>query len=200
MKPATQQGSLRIIAGKWRSRKISFAQLEELRPTSNRIRETLFNWLQDRVGGANCLDLFAGSGACGIEALSRGASSVVFIDSHRQATKLIAQNLASLGEEIIDIRCTDAMAWLESSESVGSQQYGIVFIDPPYSAGLEISCCTQLEKSGKLKKEALVYLESDKQLDLAELPANWQTLKQKKAGAVNFYLFQRVDPGSFEKA
>lgn len=152
MKPATHPGSLRIIAGKWRSRKIGFAQLEELRPTSNRIRETLFNWLQDSVVGENCLDLFAGSGACGIEALSRGAGSAVFIENNQQAAVQIEKNLALLGEENIDVWCTNVMDWLASSKPSGVQQYGIVFIDPPYSSDLEITCCDQLEKSGKLKK------------------------------------------------
>lgn len=197
MNSGHQQSSLRVIAGKWRSRKISFPTIDELRPTSNRVRETLFNWLQGSVKGEDCLDLFAGSGACGIEALSRGARSVVFVEKNRDAAGIIKENLRALGADSVNVQCTDVISWLESASTPLQQKFGLVFIDPPYDANLEKSCCWKLEQSGRLKSAALIYLESDKRQLSAERPPNWDVIKSKKAGRVNFYLFRRT--GSINK-
>jgi 16S rRNA (guanine966-N2)-methyltransferase len=192
MNQARHQNSLRIIGGSWRSRKIQFAPEENLRPTSNRIRETLFNWLQDHVAGETCLDMFAGSGACGLEAMSRGASSALFIDSNPTAAAMIEKNLAALTANQCEVLCTNAMTWLVSPQLNNERSFGLVFIDPPYQAGLELSCCLLLEKSGKLKPSAYIYLESDKQDFVSELPVNWQLEKAKQAGKVHFFLFKRI--------
>jgi len=192
MKTIQKHSSLRVIAGTWRSRLISFPLIEGLRPTSNRIRETLFNWLQDNIGGEDCLDLFAGSGACGIEALSRGARTVHFVEINKQAAMMIEYNLVKLKASSTQVHFMDAIEWLSSATKDDEQKFGLVFIDPPYGDNIEIECCRLLEHSGRLKPSALIYLESDKKLPLTKLPENWRVEKTRKAGKVNFFLFRRM--------
>ncbi len=191
MTTASTRNKLRIISGKWRSRRISFPDLPGLRPTADRIRETLFNWLQDQIPGENCLDLFAGSGACGIEALSRGARSTLFIESHNTAARALLENLNILQADGGSVKQTDALAWLASQQVDFKNQIGIAFIDPPYALNLEYKAAELLEQSGVLKPAAKIYIESDELLDEERLPGNWTKLKQKKAGAVHYYLFER---------
>ena len=180
--------SVRVIAGKWRSRKLSFPDLDGLRPTADRIRETLFNWLQHDIVQEDCLDLFAGSGACGIEALSRQARHVTFIDSSGKALAAIRSNLAMLGADNVSLLQQDALSWLQSSPP---QRFGIVFVDPPFADQLQEKSCLALEASGVLKAKALVYIESAKPASSLALPANWHILKNGRAGAVCFCLCQR---------
>ena len=191
MSPAPTGNTLRVIGGKWRSRKINFPAIDNLRPTGDRIRETLFNWLQSTVPGASCLDLFAGSGACGIEALSRGARHVVFIEQDVSAANSIAANLRSLAAPEGEVKCSDALAWLTSYDESNGMKFDIVFVDPPYQRDLAILSAQKLEMSGCLKSAALIYVESDKLLELDSFPRNWRQLKHKKAGKVNYYLFGR---------
>ena len=174
MKSVIPSSSLRVIGGKWRSRKLKFPALPGLRPTADRIRETLFNWLREDIDCEACLDLFAGSGACGTEALSRGASRAVFVESHPRAAA--------------------AMAWLKAPADRYHNSFGIAFIDPPYALALARPAAIQLENSGVLKAPAKVYIESDRPLDPAEFPKNWEVLRHKKAGIVNYYLFLRKAP------
>ena len=192
--------SLRIIAGKWRSRKLTFPDVTGLRPTADRIRETLFNWLQDTIQREDCLDLFAGSGACGIEALSRGARHVTFIDSSSAAVQAIRANLQRLQADGYALCCDDSLRWLQSSRQAENQstptQYGLAFIDPPFSSDLLSRSAQALEQSGLLRAEALIYLEWAQDIPSAGLPATWQLLKSKRAGAVNFCLYRRPGPES----
>ncbi len=192
--------SLRIIAGKWRSRKLTFPDVPGLRPTADRVRETLFNWLQDTIPREDCLDLFAGSGACGIEALSRGARHVTFIDSSSAAVQAIRANLQLLQADGYALCCDDSLRWLQSPSRAGSQhlptQYGMVFIDPPFSSDLLSRSAQALEQSGLLRPAALIYLEWAQDIPSAGLPATWQLLKSKRAGAVNFCLYRRLGPES----
>lgn len=197
--------SLRVIAGKWRSRKLSFPDVEGLRPTSDRVRETLFNWLQNHIAQEDCLDLFAGSGACGIEALSRDARHVTFIDAAAPALAAIRHNLTLLGADNFDLLQKDALDWLHSRSALQGQSqrepvnsnnqhlYGLVFIDPPFAAGLLEKVCQALENSGLLKPRAFVYLESGSSFTQMSLPANWQMQKSKQAGAVYFCLCLRTE-------
>src|SRR5690554_6735429 len=111
---AKSTNSLRVIAGQWRSRRLHFPDLDGLRPTADRVRETLFNWLQERIAYARCLDLFAGSGACGIEALSRGAQFVRFVDVSPLATRALRANLELLGARNYDVLCEDSLTWIAS--------------------------------------------------------------------------------------
>jgi 16S rRNA (guanine966-N2)-methyltransferase len=188
--------SLRIIAGKWRSRKLSFPDVTGLRPTADRVRETLFNWLQDTIQREDCLDLFAGSGACGIEALSRGARHVSFVDNSSVAVQAIRSNLQLLQAEGYALICDDSLRWLESGgKAVSNQpvpaQYGLVFIDPPFGTELLAGSARALEQSGLLRDGALIYLEWAQDIPSAGMPRAWQLLKSKRAGAVHFCLYQR---------
>lgn len=197
-KNSTKPGnSLRIIAGKWRSRKLVFPDVEGLRPTADRVRETLFNWLQDTIAREDCLDLFAGSGACGTEALSRGARHVTFVDSSAAAIKAIRANLDVLHAEGYELVCEDSMRWLQNKSSGGTSTqplYGLVFIDPPFATDLLAHSAAALEQSGLLRDDALVYLEWASDIPSVGLPPNWQMLKSKRAGAVYFCLYQRTAP------
>jgi 16S rRNA (guanine966-N2)-methyltransferase len=189
----TSTNTLRIIAGKWRSRKLTFPDAEGLRPTADRVRETLFNWLQNYISQESCLDLFAGSGACGIEALSRDARHVTFIDSSAAALAAIRSNLEMLGADNTTVHRQDALNWLQSAarDPALAERYGIAFVDPPFAAGLLESACQQLEDSQVLKPQALIYVESGTGLARVKLPKNWQVLKSSQAGAVSFCLCQR---------
>ena len=183
--------SLRIIAGKWRSRKLSFPDLEGLRPTADRVRETLFNWLQERVPRADCLDLFAGSGACGIEALSRGARHVTFVDVSSVAIGAIGANLSQLQAAEFNLVCEDSLAWLSSPKRREERLFDIVFVDPPFASTLLVDSIAALEASGRLSEDALIYLESAQEIAATLMPENWHLRKSKRAGMVYFYLYQR---------
>lgn len=186
------ENSLRIIGGQWRSRKLTFPDAEGLRPTADRVRETLFNWLQNTIQREDCLDLFAGSGACGIEALSRGARHVTFIDSSSPATNAIRDNLRLLQAQDHTVICDDSLRWLQgSTRRAGPDQYGLVFIDPPFASNLMAASAAALEASNLLRADALIYLESAHEIAAATLPPAWQVLKSKRAGLVYFYLCQR---------
>lgn len=191
MKSKIATGTLRIIGGQWRSRKLDFPAVEQLRPTANRIRETLFNWLQEELPYEDCLDLFAGSGACGLEALSRGANQVTFVEQNPLAADAIAANLKLLGAPGMPVICSDAIDWLKNQDHPESRKYGIVFIDPPYAAELEAESCQLLENSGVLKDQALIYVESNRNLPDNLFPAEWRMIRKKHAGAVYFVLMER---------
>jgi 16S rRNA (guanine966-N2)-methyltransferase len=184
-------GSLRVIGGKWRSRKLTFPAAPGLRPTADRIRETLFNWLQNDVDLASCLDLFAGSGACGIEALSRGAARSVFVESNAAATRAIQDSLQALDCKQGTVVRRDVLDWLRSRPPEYQGGFDLVFIDPPYATDLQLDTAIQLENSGVLKARARIYIESDKELDLQAFPATWENVRHKKAGIVHYYLFNR---------
>ena len=188
--------SLRIIAGQWRSRKLSFPDLDGLRPTADRVRETLFNWLQESIVRADCLDLFAGSGACGIEALSRGARQVTFVDVSPVAIGAIRNNLALLQANDFNLVCEDSLHWLSKPSINATAQFDIAFLDPPFASGLISRSALTLEASGRLRNGALVYLESAQEISPTLLPENWQLRKSKRAGMVYFYLYQRQFPES----
>tara|TARA_R100001377_G_scaffold3624_3_gene2092 strand:+ start:5724 stop:6329 length:606 start_codon:yes stop_codon:yes gene_type:complete len=188
--------SLRIIAGKWRSRKLSFPDLEGLRPTADRVRETLFNWLQERIVRADCLDLFAGSGACGIEALSRGARHVTFVDVSPVAIGAIRSNLGLLQAADFELVCKDSLTWIPTTRQAGGPCFDIAFIDPPFASSLLGRAAMALERSGLLRQEALIYMESAQEIATTQVPANWRLSKSKRAGTVYYYLYQRHDPES----
>jgi len=190
---ARSANSLRIIAGQWRSRRLAFPDVEGLRPTADRIRETLFNWLQERIAREDCLDLFAGSGACGMEALSRGARHVTFVDSASAAVSAIRSNLVLLGAEGCQVVCEDSLHWLLRQPQPA--RYGLVFVDPPFAGDLLQSSAAALEVSGLLRDDALIYLESARSLATIPLPANWTALKSKQAGKVFYALYQRRPAG-----
>lgn len=180
-------GRLRIVAGKWRSRLLEIADVPGLRPTSERVRETLFNWLAPSLPGARCLDLFAGTGALGLEALSRGASNVVFIEKSTKAAKTLEANAKMLNAEGADIRRGDAVEFLKKS---AGESFGIVFLDPPFADELLGDLCRLLDGGSLLEDGALVYLEEDRAKPEAELPPGWVRVKSKSAGNVRYSLAQ----------
>ena len=176
------QHSIRIIGGKWRSRKVSFANCAEIRPTSDRVRETLFNWLMHHVNGARCLDLFSGSGILGIEALSRGASRLTFIEEHEEIAAHLELNLAELKANHFDILITDAAAYLEATDQV----FDIIFLDPPFDEDHLLQAITIIAKR-KLSSR-FVYIESERVSAFELLPDKWRIYRQKRAGRVNYGL------------
>jgi 16S rRNA (guanine966-N2)-methyltransferase len=178
-------GRLRIIGGSWRGRKLNFPELAGLRPTSDRTRETLFNWLQPKLGGAQCLDLFAGSGALGFEAASRGAEKVVMVESNRQAAAQLTANLELLSATQCEMINTTAENFLAKPAT----PFDIVFIDPPFDANLWMETITLLNAQRWLAPAAQIYLEAPKRLDLADLPESWTLTREKMAGAVRYCLF-----------
>jgi 16S rRNA (guanine966-N2)-methyltransferase len=183
-----KNNSVRITAGEYRSRKLDFPSLEGLRPTADRIRETLFNWLRDSIQGEVCLDLFAGSGALGFEALSRGASQVDFIEQNVTAVNSIRDNIERLDAKHGNVYCSDAFEWL-SRCTQDSKKYGLVFLDPPFKGGALARAIVKLESANLLRDGGLVYIEKKKESIDDDLPGNWVEVKSKKAGLVQFGLY-----------
>ncbi|MEN8170461.1 MAG: 16S rRNA (guanine(966)-N(2))-methyltransferase RsmD [Pseudomonadota bacterium] len=177
---------LRIIGGSWRGRKLQFPDVEGLRPTTDRVRETLFNWLQPIIHGSRCLDLFAGSGALGLEALSRGATAVSFIDSDGLAVRSLKENLSLLKDEHGTVIQSDALAFLRGAAP--AQPFDIVFLDPPFRRALLQPCLEQLCQDGWLSENARIYLEVEQELGEPELPPGWEMVRSKKAGQVIYGL------------
>mgnify|MGYP003572201162 FL=1 len=182
------QGQLRIIGGKWRSRKLAFPQQGNLRPTPDRVRETVFNWLQAEVPGSCCLDMFAGSGALGFEAASRGAVEVVMIEQNRDAASALTRNIELLDAGNIQLVIADAIEWLKNNQ----RAFDIVFLDPPYKADLLGKCCEALESGQSLAENAKIYLEHALGDDKIVIPESWECLKNKSAGQVTYKLFSRA--------
>lgn len=181
---------LRIIGGQWRSRKLAIPDLPGLRPTTDRVRETLFNWLMSAIPGANCLDVFSGTGALGLEALSRGAKFVQLIEASPVAARQLHQHLSQLqaSEDDANIANTDAVKWLSQP---GDQQFDVVFLDPPFRQDLLNQTCQLLETHNWLSPSAYIYVEAEQDLTTLQVPTSWSLHRQKQAGQVRFYLFKR---------
>jgi 16S rRNA (guanine966-N2)-methyltransferase len=185
--------SVRIVGGRWRGRRIAFPDSDGLRPTPDRVRETLFNWLQAVVPGARCLDLFAGSGALGFEALSRGATAAMFIERHLhigQQLRATATSLAATGARIV---VADAIDWLRTSPA---QPFDVVFLDPPYASGVLTQVCELLNAKAWLAAEASIYLEAPADVPMSFLPATWRILRSKRAGQVGYHLARVATPAA----
>lgn len=186
-----EDGELRIIGGQWRGRKLRFPPLSGLRPSPDRVRETLFNWLAPELPGARCLDLFAGSGALGLEALSRGAAHSVFVDSARAACDRINDHLKLLGSPDGKVCHSDVAHWLAHKPG-NEAPFDMVFLDPPFRQDFLRDCCVAVEDNGWLAARAWIYLESGADEALPALPSNWTLYRDKRAGQVAYRLFQRV--------
>jgi 16S rRNA (guanine966-N2)-methyltransferase len=178
---ARKANTVRIIAGAWRSRQVTFPGEAGLRPTPDRVRETLFNWLGQDMTGKRCLDLFAGSGALGFEALSRDAREVVFVERSARIRGAIADNAERLGAGRIRLVAGDALEFAATT----SDRFDVVFVDPPYGSGLVETALPLLPRL--LAADALVYVESDRALSAAE---PWQRVKEGRAGAVHYCLIR----------
>jgi 16S rRNA (guanine966-N2)-methyltransferase len=179
--------SLRIIGGKWRSRVVEFPDSEGLRPTPDRVRETVFNWLQMQIGGARCLDLFAGSGALGFEAASRGAEQVTLVESNHKVAATLTENLSVLKADNCQVITQSALDFVSSYRG---DAVHLVFIDPPYQADLWSDTAALLTKKKVLADNALIYLEYASKQQAPLLPDSWHLLKDKVAGEVHYCLYQ----------
>lgn len=187
------KNQFRIIGGKWRGRKLTFVETQGLRPTLDRVRETLFNWLAPVICGSRCLDLYSGSGALGFEALSRGALQVTMVDNNRQVYRQLKHNLQLLSCKNVDTICLDAIDFLskQSATATNNIKYQIVFLDPPFNQGLLDNCCEKLEQQQLLSDNSYIYIEAEKTLQLNNIPDRWHKTKEKQAGQLAYYLFHR---------
>ncbi|MDE0509832.1 MAG: 16S rRNA (guanine(966)-N(2))-methyltransferase RsmD [Gammaproteobacteria bacterium] len=181
---------MRIIGGELRRRLLHFPEVDGLRPTPNRIRETLFNWLRDKVEGRTCLDLFAGSGALGFEALSRGAARVILVERNAAACRALAENAKILKAENAEVHHTSAWDWLRQTRQPPAS-IELVFLDPPFAGGLLPQACETLERSGLLAQAALIYLEAETEVRPQQLPGNWTVEKSGSASDVHYFLARR---------
>jgi 16S rRNA (guanine966-N2)-methyltransferase len=183
------KNKLRIIGGDWRSRCVSFVDVPGLRPTPARVRETLFNWLQYDIVGKRCLDLYAGSGALGFEAASRGAKAVTQVENNAQACRCLKENSVALSASQIKIVQSEVLRYLAGD----AEPFDIVFLDPPFAMNLAVQTCQWLEEKGWLARHAKIYVETERQCNLEGIPENWRQLKSKTAGDVAYHLFERLD-------
>jgi len=195
-KSKSSQGRLRIVAGKWRSRVLEIAAVPGLRPTAERIRETLFNWLSPGIAGKRCLDLFAGTGALGLEALSRDAASVLFVEKSDIAVAALRRNVASLDASGAEIRAADALAVLQSEPG----QFDVIFLDPPFADDRLNELCRLIAKHDCLAPRGRLYLEQDRARPEPLLPAGWTMLKNKTAGNVRYMLVTSGQDESVERS
>jgi len=199
--------TLRIIGGVWRGRRLRFPPSPEIRPTPDRVRETLFNWLAPHVPGARCLDLFAGSGALGLEALSRGAAHVTFVEREPAAAREISARLAEWGADAASVERADARRFLERTPAA---PFDIVFLDPPFASTLLNEAAMRLEQGGWLSDHALIYVECPAEAaargrptaakaaaaTAPPVPPLWTARKAKQAGEVGYHLYSRAAKGS----
>mgnify|MGYP001813884487 FL=1 len=185
MAKKSRPGRLRIVAGKWRSRLLEIAAVDGLRPTAERIRETLFNWLAPTIAGSRCLDLCAGTGALGFEALSRGAQEVVFVEKSPLAARVLRANARMLEAGGADIRQDDALEFLAGPPG---EPFDIVFLDPPFAAAMHGELCRLLNERSWLRRGSLVYIEEDRATAPVELPAGWSLARSRTAGNVRYSL------------
>jgi len=178
---------VRIIGGQWRGRRLAVPAAGGLRPTPDRVRETLFNWLQPVIEGARCLDLFAGTGVLGLEALSRGAAEAVLVEADGQAVAGLRDNAQRLGASDAHIVQADVLSWLGGTPSA----FHVVFLDPPYRRDLLAPCCARLEQGGWLVPGAYIYLEAEAELGVPVVPQGWSVVRSKRAGQVGYHLARR---------
>jgi 16S rRNA (guanine966-N2)-methyltransferase len=184
-----QSRVIRIIGGSMRGRRWRFP---DVRPTPDRVRETLFNWIGPRIVGARCLDLYAGSGALGLESLSRGAAHVVFVEQNGAIARGIGALMAEWNVTRGRVERADACAWLRGTP----EPFDIVFLDPPFAAGLLGPSAALLEQKGWLAPDALIYVENAAREPLPALPPAWHARKDGRAGEVGYHLFARTAGGA----
>lgn len=180
----SRPNQVRIIAGEWRGRKLAFPSISGLRPTSDRIRETLFNWLAPRLPGGRCLDLFAGSGALGFEAASRGAGQVTMVENDPEAFAMLERNRSALAADRVELLAEDALNYLQRTPVT----FNIVFVDAPFSMGLLPAIIAALQAGGWLAEDARIYLETA-QGEAPSVPVNWRLDREKRAGQVDYRLY-----------
>ncbi|WP_413113087.1 16S rRNA (guanine(966)-N(2))-methyltransferase RsmD [Thaumasiovibrio sp. DFM-14] len=182
-------GSVRIISGRWRGRKLPVQDSEGLRPTTDRVKETLFNWLANDIHQARCLDLFAGSGSLSFEALSRFAAHVEMIELNSSAANQLSANCQLLQADNVKVNQTDALNFLDGP----AQPFDIVFIDPPFRQDLLPACIEKLEQKGWLTANAIIYIEAEKEFGDPVVPDSWHLHREKQAGQLSYRLYHREE-------
>lgn len=187
-----QLGQIRIIGGQWRGRKLPVPNSEGLRPTTDLVRETLFNWLAPWLPQAHCLDCFAGSGALGLEALSRYAAKVVLIEQDGNVVRQLQQNVSLLNAQTAEVVRADTLNWL--AKTPPTRPFDIVFIDPPFRRDLLNNTLNLLESQQWLAAEAMIYTESEVEHGPLKVPTNWILDREKTAGQVCYRLYRRQSP------
>lgn len=181
--------TVRIIAGSMRGRRISFPDADGLRPTGDRLRETLFSWLHEHLPGSHCLDMFAGSGVLGIESISRGATRAVLLEQSRAVCGVLEDNIGQLGIDNAIVGCVNALQQESLQRYCETESISIAFIDPPFASHLQQAAISTLAESGVLAEGALVSVESGKRDTHADVPSSWQILREKTAGEVRQQLY-----------
>ncbi|EXJ15749.1 16S rRNA (guanine(966)-N(2))-methyltransferase RsmD [Imhoffiella purpurea] len=181
---AAKGNQLRIVGGRHRGRRLSFPDQPGLRPTSDRVRETLFNWVAPVIAGARCLDVFAGSGALGFEAASRGAGEVVMLERAPRVVSLLRRNARLLGLDGTSIHQVDSLEWLGGR----GRPFDLVFLDPPFADGLLEPVCERLVSNGWLTPGSRIYLEAAAKPGFPPLPNDWELVRDKTAGQVRYGL------------
>ena len=179
--------SLRIIGGQWKRRILTFIVVDDLRPTPDRVRETLFNWLQFEIQGKRCLDAFAGSGALGVEALSRSAAECVFIEKHAGQAKQLQQTLTDFGKPM-PVLVGDTLQLLNQQKT----PFDVVFLDPPYALNFWQPVCELLVKQQLIHADSWIYIEADRDWSALDLPTEWQAIKNTRAGSVHGFLARYI--------
>jgi len=187
-----QKGNIRIIAGKHKGRKLPVIMAEGLRPTTDRVKETVFNWLMPYIQDSNCLDCFAGSGGLGFEALSRGADQVTFLEFNKSAALQLKQNQTLLSADNVSIKHTDALAYLADDSQSHETEFNLVFLDPPFRKGF-IEKAAELLDQYWLAEDALIYIEMESEHNCQVLPTSWRLIKEKIAGQVAYRLYEKLN-------
>ncbi len=196
MKRAASRGAVRIIAGRWRRRRLPVAAAGAVRPTPDRVRETLFNWLGAGVEGRRCLDLFAGTGALGFEAASRGAKAVVMVERDPGAAAALERAARALGADNVEVVRADALGWAPPA----GVRFDIVFLDPPWSGPAPETALARLAGADALAAGCMAYLETDRAPTDIELPPGWRFLRTRRAGRVGYHLASRNPPAGRRRA
>ena len=190
-RPMPQQ-RLRIIGGAWRSRQLEFPNLDEIRPTPDRVRETLFNWLQAHIHSARCLEPFCGSGILSFEACSRGAGYCLALDQSKTAISAIKQSLQQWQISAGQFQCevADAREWLKNYQGQG---FDLIFLDPPFADNDIAEILAQCGSKALLAEDGFIYVETPREITTSDLPADFEIYRQKRAGAVHYCLVQRAE-------
>ena len=184
----TTKGKIRIIGGRYRGRKISVVN-EEIRPTSDRVRETLFNWLNPKLANKSCLDLFAGTGILGIEALSRGARKVVFVDHQQDIVSEIKNQVTTLQLKNASVIFSDSLSYLENPKHLGP--FDIIFLDPPFGVYSLEKLLERIDKTKLLNAQGMVYYESNQSLENSIISNSWDNYRESNAGNVYYGLLTK---------
>lgn len=189
-----KQAQVRIIGGSWRGRKLPILDKDGLRPTTDRVRETLFNWLMPVIYDANCLDVFSGTGALGFEALSRGARNVTMLEKDGAVAEQLNECKELLKASNCNVINTDSLQWLTKYKNEQESAFDIIFLDPPFKQGLMPETVDLIEQNQLIADGGYIYIETDIDTDITNLPLHWHLHREKKAGQVHYRLYQVETP------